>query len=131
MVLSQNFAAGLAIASLLLGPPLRALRRAERERMTPSEPMTSAVETIPASDAAPVCARQQLLIVVAREAVADFCYFAHAFEDVHWAKVVLDRRRAERRRSGPRLADDRRRTDRRTRPAIDEQLRKAAWVVVR
>jgi hypothetical protein len=79
------------------------------------------------------------LFIVARDQ-PDLCtYLRREFSAEETVQVILDRRQGRDRRSGrerrtvPRVAatDDRRRTDRRSRPTIDAQLRSLGYAMLR
>lgn len=70
------------------------------------------------------------LFVVARRDPELYGYLRARFADEAGITVVLDRRLEARRRRALPAAAERRRTDRRTRPEIDEQLRTTSLAIV-
>jgi chromosome segregation ATPase len=70
------------------------------------------------------------LFIVARRHPELYEYLSARFADDASVAVVLDRRLAARRRRALPAAAERRRTDRRARPEIDEQLRATSLAVV-
>jgi hypothetical protein len=62
------------------------------------------------------------VFIVSRFDPALFEYLREHFADAAEVQVILDRRRAERRRHALTVTPERRRADRRTRPEIDRRL---------
>ena len=81
--------------------------------------------------------RSGLVFVVSREALDHYESFRRAFADDDKVAVILDRRSGERRKIGERRKTssprdaERRRTDRRSKPRIDDRLRWQGWAMVR
>jgi hypothetical protein len=72
------------------------------------------------------------ILVVQRDRQKLYEYAKRAFSGNPSVEVILDRRTAERRRTGPRTGSpDRRRGDRRLMNEIDNHLRALGWAVVR
>ena len=72
------------------------------------------------------------ILVVARDRQKLYEYAKRAFSGNATVEVILDRRSAERRRSGDRSgAPERRRGDRRLLLEVDNHLRALGWAVVR
>lgn len=70
------------------------------------------------------------LFIVSRVHPSLFEYLREQFSPEADVEIILDRRRAERRRAREAFGFDRRRTDRRTRPEVDAELRSASHVFV-
>ncbi len=58
-------------------------------------------------------------------------YWRRWFSGVEDVQVILDRRRGERRRAARAHEPERRRTDRRTEPGIEAELRSTGFAIVR
>ncbi len=71
----------------------------------------------------------RVLFVVSRDMPLRYESLAYAFDGDHGAKVIFDRRRADRRQQTGATNLERRREDRRS-PARDEVLRSAGWIQV-
>jgi hypothetical protein len=71
------------------------------------------------------------MLVIARDEQRLYEYARRAFAGNPTVEVVLDRRRAERRRADGTRMPDRRRGDRRLTLEVDEHLRTRGWAVVR
>lgn len=71
----------------------------------------------------------RVLFVVSRDLPLRYESLAFAFDGDHGAKVIFDRRRAERRQRTGASPLERRREDRRS-PARDEVLRSAGWIQI-
>lgn len=72
---------------------------------------------------------RRVLFVVSRDLPERYESLAYAFDGDHGAKVIFDRRRADRRQQTGTTNLERRREDRRS-PARDEALRSAGWIQV-
>lgn len=70
------------------------------------------------------------LVIVSRQHVDLFVYLRDRFAGEAEVEVILDRRVGERRREELPVERERRRTDRRSRPDIDAQLRSRSHVIV-
>ena len=75
--------------------------------------------------------RSGLVFVVSRDALDHYEYLKRAFADDAKVAVILDRRSRHRRKTSSARASERRRTDRRSRPLIDDRLRWQGWAMVR
>ena len=76
----------------------------------------------------------QLLFVVSRDAVKRYQDLKRAFSDQESVEVILDRRVSERREPGTQATapgNNRRRSDRRSRPEVDSDLGSLGYSVVR
>lgn len=71
------------------------------------------------------------LIVIARDQPRLYEYARRSFAGNPTVEVVLDRRRAERRRDEQSRAPERRRGDRRLTLEVDDRLRTVGWAIVR
>jgi len=71
------------------------------------------------------------LIVVARDQQRLYEYARRAFAGNPTVEIVLDRRRAERRREDELRTPERRRGDRRVTLEVDDRLRTTGWAIVR
>ena len=71
----------------------------------------------------------RVLFVVSRDMPLRYESLAYAFDGDHGAKVIFDRRRADRRQQTGATSLERRREDRRS-PARDGVLRSAGWIQV-
>ena len=80
-------------------------------------------------EASKPAARQ--LIVIARDQQRLFEYARRAFAGNPTVEVVLDRRRADRRRDDQPRAPERRHGDRRLTLEVDDRLRTIGWAIVR
>jgi hypothetical protein len=67
------------------------------------------------------------LFIVARDRADLYRYLSQTFADAENVEVVWDRRAGERRRASERPQPDRRRRDRRTRAAVDEELKRVGY----
>ena len=67
------------------------------------------------------------LFIVSRDRADLYRYLSQTFADAKNVEVVWDRRAGERRRESTPDAPDRRRNDRRTRPSIEEDLKKVGY----
>ena len=74
--------------------------------------------------------RSRHLIIVARNRAKLYEHLKRAFAGNDTVQVILDRRVGERRQSTAGKTPERRRGDRRARPAITDQLRAMGWSVV-
>jgi hypothetical protein len=70
------------------------------------------------------------LLIVARDHVRLYEHLRRTFAANRSVRVLLDRRSRERRQGKEQPAAERRRSDRRARPSIDEQLRAIGWSLV-
>src|SRR5256886_6091157 len=75
--------------------------------------------------------RPGLLFVVSRHAPKQYEYLKRVFANDKRVIVILDRRVGERRKTSSAPAGERRRADRRSRPAIDDRVRRRGWAMVR
>lgn len=75
--------------------------------------------------------RSGLVFVVSRDALDHYEYLKRAFADNAKVAVILDRRSRQRRKTSSARAAERRRTNRRSRPLIDDRLRWQGWAMVR
>ena len=74
---------------------------------------------------------QNLLFVVSRRALDTYLQLEKLFADDGRVSIIFDRRSGDRRgAAGPRSPEDRR-ADRRSRPLVDDRLRRQGWVMVR
>ena len=72
------------------------------------------------------------ILVVAKNQQSLFEYLRHDFSEDPDVEVVIDRRRADRRQAGPQdWTAERRQSDRRTRPALDDKLQTIGFAIVR
>ena len=71
------------------------------------------------------------ILVVARTQPSLYEYLCQDFAEDPDVRVVMDRRRGERRRSGEAWLAERRRKERRTQPAIDDKLQSIGFAIVR
>jgi hypothetical protein len=90
--------------------PLR--ERRERERKARSAP------------------RQDLLFIVSRDAVDHYVHLKRVFADNGKVTIILDRRWGERRKASSARGVERHSGDRRSRPLIDDRLRRQGWAIV-
>jgi hypothetical protein len=67
------------------------------------------------------------LFIVARDRSDLYRYLSQTFADAENVEVIFDRRAAERREAGTQPQPDRRRRERRSRPAVDEELRTVGY----
>ena len=74
--------------------------------------------------------RAPLLIIVASTDTALSRCVTEAFAACESARVILDRRRGERRQGARPVGVDRRSTDRRDYLAVGEQLRSSGWALI-
>jgi hypothetical protein len=74
--------------------------------------------------------RHRLLFIVSREAQRHHDYLRQAFAGEPDVEVILNRRRAERRRRIEPAQAERRRRERRVRPNAEERLRTIGWSIV-
>jgi hypothetical protein len=93
-------------------------------------PLAKFLEQRPRRVASPKPVAKQL-IVIARDQPRLYEYARRAFAGNPTVEVVLDRRRAERRRDEESRAPERRRGDRRLTLEVDDRLRTVGWAVVR
>ena len=70
-------------------------------------------------------------LIVARNQHALYEYLKNDFEDDPEVQVVMDRRQGERRRQAEPWKAERRQTDRRVQPPMDDKLAEIGFVVVR
>jgi hypothetical protein len=93
----------------------------------PTDPMQERPEHGPKAKANPL---KDLLFVVSRQASNTYLDFKRIFADNEGVAVIFDRRWRDRR--GPTSPQDpeSRRADRRSRPLIDDRLRRQGWVMV-
>jgi hypothetical protein len=94
---------------------------------------TQKVAAMEASGAEPALKRPEIqlpryLFIVSRENRAMYDYLRGHFTDAPEVDVVLDRRHTDRRRNDSTVPFERRRTDRRARPEIDQRLRSETHV---
>src|SRR5438132_13677382 len=75
--------------------------------------------------------RPGLLFVVSRHAPKQYEYLKRVFANDKRVIVILDRRVGERRKTSSAPAGERHRADRRSRPAIDDRVRRRGWAMVR
>jgi CheY-like chemotaxis protein len=75
--------------------------------------------------------RAGLLFVVSCNALKQYEYLKRIFANDKRVTVILDRRSGERRKTPSNSRVERRRADRRSRPAIEERLRRKGWAMVR
>lgn len=71
------------------------------------------------------------ILVVARTQQSLYEYLCQDFAEDPDVRVVIDRRRGERRQRGEAWSAERRRNERRTRPAIDDKLESVGFAIVR
>ena len=71
------------------------------------------------------------ILVVARTQPSLYDYLCQDFAGDPDVRVVIDRRRGERRQRGEQWSTDRRRNERRTRPPIDHKLQSIGFAIVR
>jgi hypothetical protein len=74
--------------------------------------------------------RQDLLFIVSRDAVDHYVHLKGAFADTKRVTIILDRRRGERRKTSSARAAGRHQADRRSRPLIDDRVRRQGWAIV-
>ena len=74
--------------------------------------------------------RQDLLFIVSRDAVDHYVHLKGAFADNKRVTIILDRRRGERRKASSAQAAGRHQADRRSRPLIDDRVRRQGWAIV-
>ena len=72
-----------------------------------------------------------LLFIVSRDALDYYEHLKTAFADNRRVAVILDCRSAERRKTPSTRRPERRHADRRSRPLIDDRLRRQGWAIVR
>ena len=94
----------------------------------PSDPRPERGERGPKAKSAP---RPPLLFVVSRHALDRYQSLKQIFADDERVTVIFDRRSGERRKTPSAQDPERRRADRRTRPLIDDRLRRQDWAMVR
>jgi hypothetical protein len=75
--------------------------------------------------------RRRLLFVVSRDAVEHYEYLRRTLAGEDGVEVILDRRHGERRGRREPGTVERRRSDQRLRPNVEERLRTAGWSIVR
>src|SRR5438876_8826767 len=75
--------------------------------------------------------RPGLLFVVSRHAPKQYEYLKRVFANDKRVIVILDRRVGERRKTSSAPAGERRRADRRSSPAVDDQVRRRGWAMMR
>jgi hypothetical protein len=75
-------------------------------------------------------ARQDLLFIVSRDAVDHYVRLKGAFADNNRVTIILDRRWGERRKTSSAQATGRHQADRRSRPLIDDRVRRQGWAIV-
>ena len=80
---------------------------------------------------AKVASRQDLLFIVSPHALDHYERLKGIFADTNRVTIILDRRRQERRKTSGTRSRERRRADRRSRPAIDGRLHVHGWAMVR
>jgi len=71
------------------------------------------------------------LFIVAWDRPELWDYWRRWFSGVEEVQVILDRRRGERRQAGQAHESERRRSDRRSRPGIEDELRTVGFAIVR
>ena len=94
-------------------------------------PTDSPVERRERARKAKSASPQGLLFVVSPAAMDQYEYLKRAFANDKRVRVILDRRSGERRKAPSARDAERRRTDRRSRSMIDDQLRRQGWAMVR
>jgi hypothetical protein len=72
-----------------------------------------------------------ILLIIGRDQPGLYEKLKAAFAGESNARVILDRRRGDRRSNGQGTTLERRRADRRTRPAVDSRVRALGWAAVR
>lgn len=72
-----------------------------------------------------------ILLIIGRDQPGLYEKLKAAFAGESNARVILDRRRGDRRSQSQSSTVDRRRADRRTRPAVDTRVRALGWAAVR
>lgn len=72
----------------------------------------------------------RFLFVVSRDNAKLATYLQQHFTGQATVQVVVDRRYGERRQGATDVAPDRRRTDRRSRPHVDKELRLTSYAIV-
>jgi hypothetical protein len=70
------------------------------------------------------------LFIVSRDRADLYRYLSQTFADVKDVEVVWDRRAGERRRDTATSTPDRRRAERRTRPSVEEDLKKVGYAFI-
>jgi hypothetical protein len=75
--------------------------------------------------------RHFLLLVVSRQTPNEYLDFERIFADDDQVTVILDRRSGDRRWTVSTREPERRQADRRSRPLLDDRLRRQGWVMVR
>jgi hypothetical protein len=80
--------------------------------------------------AASPAGRRRLIFIVSREAEVHHEYLQRAFAGEPDVEVILDRRRADRRRRTEPTTWEYRRRERRIRPNAEERLRAVGWSIV-
>lgn len=93
----------------------------------PTDPLHERRERERKAKSAP---RQHLLFIVSRDAHDNYENLKRVFADNSRVTVVLDRRRGERRKASHARDAERRGADRRSRPLIDDRLRRQGWAMV-
>jgi hypothetical protein len=72
-----------------------------------------------------------ILLIIGRDQPGLYEKLKAAFAGESNARVILDRRRGDRRSNSQGTTLERRRADRRTRPAVDTRVRALGWAAVR
>ena len=70
------------------------------------------------------------LFIVSRDRADLYRYLSQTFADAKNVEVVWDRRAGERRRDPSTATPDRRRKERRTRPSVEEDLKKVGYAFI-
>ena len=70
------------------------------------------------------------LFIVSRDRADLYRYLSQTFADARNVEVIWDRRAGERRRDPAPNEPDRRRKDRRSRPSVEEDLKKVGYAFV-
>jgi hypothetical protein len=70
------------------------------------------------------------LFIVSRDRADLYRYLSQTFADAKNVEIVWDRRAGERRRDAITSVPDRRRQDRRTRPSVEEDLKKVGYAFI-
>jgi hypothetical protein len=94
----------------------------------PTDPLQESPQHESKAKAAP---RQDVLFVVSREAWDTYLDLKRIFADDAGVTVMFDRRWRDRRRATSTRDLEGRRADRRSRPLIDDRLRRQGWIMVR
>ena len=74
---------------------------------------------------------ENLLFVVSRLALDKYLQFEKLFADDNRVSIIFDRRSGNRRGAASPRNPESRRADRRSRPLVDDRLRRQGWVMVR